>query len=59
MTLDPFSKIAAAEIAFYVPVFCVAFSIALKHGFTYREGWLFLFTFSICMSIPHCPVPGR
>ncbi|KAF8586821.1 hypothetical protein K439DRAFT_1408240 [Ramaria rubella] len=47
MTLDQFGKIAAAEIAFYVPVFCVAFFIALKHGFARREGWVFLFTFAL------------
>jgi hypothetical protein len=47
MALDEFGKIAAAEIAFYVPVFCIAFFIALKHGFSRRLGWVFLFTFSL------------
>ncbi|KIJ41247.1 hypothetical protein M422DRAFT_255753 [Sphaerobolus stellatus SS14] len=45
--LDQFAKISAAEIAFYTPVAIVAFIVALRHGFTRRQGWVFLFTFSI------------
>ncbi|KAF8526251.1 hypothetical protein BU17DRAFT_40796 [Hysterangium stoloniferum] len=47
MTLDPFGKIAAAEIAFYAPVLCIAFFVALRHGFSRRQGWVFLFIFSL------------
>ena len=47
MTLDQYGKIAAAEIAFYVPVLCVAFFIALKNGFSHKNGWILLFMFSL------------
>jgi hypothetical protein len=50
MSLDQFGKIAAAEIAFYTPLLLVAFFITLRHGFGRREGWIFLFTFSLSMS---------
>jgi len=47
MTIDQFGKIAAAEIAFYVPVLCIAFFVTLKHGFSRRQGWVFLCIFSL------------
>ncbi|KAF8512493.1 hypothetical protein JB92DRAFT_3143732 [Gautieria morchelliformis] len=47
MALDQFGKIAAAEIAFYSLLICLAFFTALRHGFGRREGWVFLFTFSL------------
>ena len=56
MTLDPYSKVAAVEIAFYVPIFCMAFFIKLNHGFKGYEGRAFLFMFSLSASIPRYPM---
>ena len=46
MSLDQFGKIAAAEIAFYVPLTLVALYLLSRHG------WIFLFTFSLGLSHP-------
>ena len=50
MSLDQFGKIAAAEIAFYVPLILVVLYLLLRHGFGRSQGWIFLFTFSLGLS---------
>lgn len=47
MALDQRGDIAAAQIAFYVPVLVVSFILTLRHGFRREAGWVFLLTFSI------------
>ncbi|KAI9761121.1 MAG: hypothetical protein M1840_002018 [Geoglossum simile] len=47
MRLDVHGKIAAADIAFYAPVFVVTGYLALKHGCGKALGWLFLVLLSI------------
>ena len=45
MALDQFDKIAAAEIAFYASVFCIAFFATIKHRSYRKQGWGLLLNF--------------
>lgn len=45
-TLDTRGKIAAAQIAFYVPIAVVTLLLVFRYVFRRDAGWLFLFIFS-------------
>lgn len=45
--LAPQACLAAAEIAFFSPAFCVAVFVLTKHGFTKQLGWIYLVLLSI------------
>jgi len=45
--LDTRGDIAAATIAFYVPVAAVALALTIRYGFRRDAGWIFLFIFSL------------
>lgn len=45
-TLDIRGKIAAAQIAFYVPIAIVTILLVFRYLFRRDAGWLFLFIFS-------------
>lgn len=47
MALDQRGDIAIATIVFFVPIFCFALFLTLRHGFGRQAGWIFLLTFSI------------
>lgn len=47
MTLGPFGRVAIAQVVFYIPIAVVTFIVTLRHGFSRRLGWLFLFTFAM------------
>jgi hypothetical protein len=45
--LDTKGDIAAATIAFYVPVAVVALALTIRYGLRRDAGWIFLFTFAL------------
>lgn len=45
-TLDTRGKIAAAEIAFYVPIAALSLVLIFRYAFRRDAGWFFLFIFS-------------
>jgi hypothetical protein len=46
-TLDVRGQIAAAQIAFYVPVAVATFALVYRYAFRRDAGWLFLCIFSL------------
>jgi hypothetical protein len=46
-TLDVFGQLAAATIAFYIPILVITITLVLRHGFRRDAGWIFLLIFSI------------
>jgi len=44
--LNEFGKLAIAEIIAYIPVTCISFFVALRHGFSRKAGWILLFVFA-------------
>jgi len=45
--LDIYGKLAAAEIAFYFPVWVVTTVLVVRHGLRRDAGWVFLWVFSM------------
>jgi len=45
--LDVYGKLAAATIAFYIPVAIVTTYLVIRHGFKRDAGWVFLWLFSL------------
>jgi len=45
-TLDTRGKIAAAELAFYVPIAALSLVLIFRYAFRRDAGWFFLFIFS-------------
>jgi predicted RND superfamily exporter protein len=50
MPLDTRGKIAAAEIAFYVPIVILTMLLVFRYAFRRDAGWFFLLIFSMCES---------
>jgi hypothetical protein len=45
--IDVYGKLAAAEIAFYVPLAIATFFLTLRYGFRRDAGWIFMLVFSV------------
>lgn len=57
MGLDARGIIAIVEIVIYVPILFVGGFLAIRHGFTRKAGWIFLFILAIgtLSTTLHCP----
>lgn len=47
MGLDTRGYISIGEAIIYVPVFCLALFLALRHGFKRESGWIYLVIFAV------------